>query len=100
MNINIKSANMDLTEAIKNYAMEKLGSIDRYFDNIQNIDVEVGKTTRGQQKGDVFFCEINVAVPRTLLRYREETDDLYKAINEVKKGIQLEIKRYKEKLRA
>ncbi len=100
MNINIKSANMDLTEAIKNYVMEKLGSIDRYFDNIQNIDVEVGKTTRGQQKGDVFFCEINVAVPRTLLRYREETDDLYKAINNVKKGIQLELNKYKEKLRA
>ena len=100
MKINIKSSNMDLTEAIKNYADEKLGAIDKYFDNIQNIEVEVGKTTRGQQKGDIFFCEINVSVPRKLLRYREETDDLYKAINDVKKGIQLEIKKYKEKIRA
>ncbi|OGF47956.1 ribosomal subunit interface protein [Candidatus Falkowbacteria bacterium RIFOXYD2_FULL_35_9] len=90
---------MDLTESIKNYANEKLGGIDKYFDNIQQIDVEVGKTTKGQAKGDVFFAEINVSVPGKLLRYRDETDELYKAINATKKGMQNEIKKYKEKMR-
>ena len=86
MKINIKATNMDLTESIKNYANEKLGGIDKYFDNIQQIDVEVGKTTKGQAKGDVFFAEINVSVPGKLLRYRDETDELYKAINATKNG--------------
>ena len=89
---------MELTPAIKLYVDEKFGSVEKFFNNIQSVVVEVGKTTRGQNKGDVFFCEINVGVPHKLLRYREETDDLYKAINETKKGIRLEITRYKEKL--
>ena len=99
MKVNIKATNMELTAAIKEYSQEKLGGIDKYFDNIQQIDVEVGKTTKGQAKGDVFFAETNVSVPGTLLRYREETDDLYKAINQTKKGIHLELNKYKEKLR-
>ncbi|HCC23048.1 TPA: ribosome-associated translation inhibitor RaiA [Candidatus Falkowbacteria bacterium] len=99
MKTNIKGTNLELTPAIRNYAEEKLGKIDKYFDNIQQIDVDLGKTTKGQAKGDIFFAEVNVSVPGTLLRYREETDDLYKAINQTKKGIQLELNKYKEKLR-
>lgn len=98
MKINLKATNMELTSAIRAYAEKKLGVIDKYFDNIQQIDVEVGKTTRGQNKGDLFFCEVNVSVPKKLLRYRIETDDLYKSINESKKGIKIEIQKYKEKL--
>lgn len=98
MKINLKATNMDLTPAIRAYVEEKLGGIDKYFDNMQQIDVEVGKTTKGQNKGDLFFCEVNVSVPGKLLRYREETDDLYKSINNAKKGVKNEIQKYKEKL--
>ena len=98
MKINLKATNMDLTPAIRAQAEEKLGGIDKYFDNMQQIDVEVGKTTRGQNKGDLFFCEINVSVPKKLLRYRIETDDLYKSINDAKKGIKIELHKYKERL--
>ena len=99
MKINIKATNMDLTEAIKSYVHEKLGGLDKYFDNIQLVEVEVGVTTKGQQKGDIFFAEVNVSVPGKLLRYRDETDNLYKAVISTKKGIQLELKKYKEKMR-
>jgi ribosomal subunit interface protein len=99
MKVDIKATNIELTPAIKSYTQDKLGGLDKYFDNMQQIDAEVGKTTKGQNKGNVFFCEVNISVPKTLLRYREETDDLYKAINICKKGIQQKIKDYKEKLR-
>ena len=99
MRVDIKATNMDLTEAIKSYVSEKLGGLDKYFDNIQQIDVEVGKTTNHHNKGEIFFCEVNVSVPRTLLRYREETDDMYKAVNTCKKGVQQKLKEYKEKMR-
>lgn len=98
MPLNIKSTNMDLTAAIKQYVNEKAGEFEKYFNNIQQIDVEVGKTRAGQQKGNIFFCEINLSVPGKLLRYRKETDDLYKSINESRKGIKIEIKKYKERL--
>ena len=53
---------------------------------------------KGQQKGKIFFCEVNVSVPKKLLRFRREFEEMTKAINEAKKGIQMEIKKYKEKL--
>lgn len=99
MKVNIKATNVDLTAAIKNAVEEKFSGLDRYFNNIMQIDVEVGLITKGQQKGKIFFCEVNVSVPQKLLRYRKETEDLYTGINEVKKGIQLELKKYKEKLK-
>ncbi|MBI5077742.1 ribosome-associated translation inhibitor RaiA [Candidatus Falkowbacteria bacterium] len=96
MRLNLKSTNFDLTESVKSQVDEKLSGIDKYFGNIQQIDVEVGLTRKGQQKGKIYFCEVNVSVPRKLLRYRIESEDMARAINDAKKGIQLEIKKYKE----
>jgi len=98
MKLNIKATNFDLTEGIKKQVNEKLSGLDKYFANIQLVDVEVGKITKKQNKGDIFFCEVNVSVPKKLLRFRKEFDNLTKAINEAKKGVQLEIQKYKEKL--
>ncbi len=97
MKVNIKATNVELTLAIKTAVEDKFSGLDKYYNNILQIDVEVGLITRGQQKGKIFFCEVNVSVPQKLIRYRNEYDDLYKAINEVKRGVQQEIKKYKEK---
>jgi len=99
MRINIKATNFDLTAAIKSHVEEKFGALDKYFDNIQGVDIELGLITKGQQKGKIYFCEANVAVPKKLLRFRKEYDNMMKAVSDVKKGIQNEIQKYKEMLR-
>ncbi|MBT5338575.1 ribosome-associated translation inhibitor RaiA [Candidatus Falkowbacteria bacterium] len=97
MKINLKAKNLELTAQIKDHVDQKIGGLEKYFNNIQQIDVEVGKTKANQQKGDIFFCEVNVSVPKKLLRFRKEFGDVMKAINEAKKGIQNEITKYKRK---
>lgn len=97
MHINLKSTKIELTPAIKEYVFEKVDSLEKFYNGILQTDVEVGKTTRHHQKGDVFFCEINASVPNTLLRAREEMDDLYKAVNKAKDLMQRELKKYKGK---
>ncbi len=99
MKIDIKGTNMELTEAIKDYVNEKIGSLEKFFDNIIEARVDVGKTTNHHQKGDVFRAEVNLQVPQTLLRAESEREDLYIAINEVKEEIQRQLKKYKEKMR-
>jgi ribosomal subunit interface protein len=89
---------MELTQAIKEYVFEKVDGLEKFFSGVLQADVEVGKTSRHHQKGDVFFCEMNLSVPKTLLRSREEMDDLYKAINKAKDRMQRELKKYKGKL--
>ncbi|MEK7159439.1 MAG: ribosome-associated translation inhibitor RaiA [Patescibacteria group bacterium] len=98
MRLNLKSTNYELNAEIKEHIEDKFGELDKYFNNIQQIDVEVGLTRKGQQKGKIFFCEVNVSVPKKLLRFRKEFENMVKAINEAKKGIQMEIKKYKERL--
>jgi putative sigma-54 modulation protein len=98
MKLNLKSTNLELTDQIKKHVQEKLGGLDKYFNNIQQVDVEVGKTRPNQNKGNIFFCEVNLSVPGKLLRYRKEFSDVMKAVNEAKKGIQQEIVQYKEQV--
>jgi ribosomal subunit interface protein len=98
MKVNIKSTKFELNSAVKSLIEEKFGGLDKYFNNIQQIDVEVGMTTKGQQKGNVYFCEVNLSVPKKLLRHRKESSDIMKVIGEVKKGVQMELKKYKETL--
>jgi ribosomal subunit interface protein len=99
MPLNIKTTNFDLREDLKKLVHEKMSGLEKFFNNIQHVDIEVGKTTKGQQKGDIFFCEVNLSVPKKLIRYRMEAQDLSKAVTGAKKGIQIEIKKYKEKMK-
>jgi len=96
MNINIKATNYSVTPVIRQDLEEKFAGLNKYFDNIQQLDLEIGLTTTSQQKGKIFFCEANLSVPKKLLRYRSEEESLNRAINACKKGLQEEVKRYKE----
>lgn len=98
MNINVKATKIDLSPAIEEAINEKIGGLEKYFDNIINCDVEVGKTTDHHNKGDIFKAEINLEVPNKILRAEVVTDDLYKSINEARNILKLEITKYKETL--
>jgi len=99
MNINIKATRMELTPAIETAVIEKIGGLEKYFDNIIGCEVEVGKTTNHHQKGDIFRAEANLEVPKKIIRAEAETDDLYKSLTEVKDKLKVEIIKYKEILR-
>ena len=100
MKISIMGTNMELTQAIKDYVDEKIGGLEKFYDNILEARVEVGVTTKHHQKGDIFRAEVNLEVPQKhVLRASTEREDLYLAINEVKSDLQRQIKKYKEKLR-
>jgi putative sigma-54 modulation protein len=100
MQIDIKGTNMELTEALKDYINEKVGSLEKFFDQALIARVDVGKTTNHHQKGDIFRAEINLDVPKLhVLRAETVRDDLYIAINEAREDLERQIKKYKEKMR-
>jgi putative sigma-54 modulation protein len=95
MNLNIKSTNISLTPAIKDYFEKKLMALDKFIDfNRDNIliQAELGKTTKHHRSGDVFRAEINLRVAGHNYRAVSEKDDLYAAIDEVKDEIIREVK--------
>lgn len=99
MIINIQCTGIDTTEAIKAYATEKLEGVEKYFDNIQQIDIDVGMRSQHHNKGKVFYAEANVSVPGKLVRVVKEADDLYKAIDKVKDHLKVEFEKLKGKMR-
>jgi len=100
MQIDIKGTNLELTQAIKDYVNEKIGGLEKFFDQILEAKVEVGLTTKHHQKGKIFRAEANLEVPQKhIIRAEAEREDLYMAINEVKDELQIQLKKYKEKMR-
>lgn len=101
MNINIKSTRLELTDAIRNYFQDKMDMLDKYLGDLEviNCDVEIEKAVGGQHKGQIYRAEVNIQVPREILRVEKVEKDLYKAIDKVKDHLELVIKKYREKNR-
>ncbi|MEK7135005.1 MAG: ribosome-associated translation inhibitor RaiA [Patescibacteria group bacterium] len=99
MEIKIKTTNFSLTPSIGNYLQEKLNTLDKFLPNDESIlaDVELAKTTKHHQKGDIFKAEVNLKVPGHLIRAVAERWDLHVAIDAVKDELRREITMNKEK---
>jgi len=101
MNIIIKSSKLDLTPAIKEYIETKIGSLDRFLERFEQkseikAEVEIARTTQHHRHGDVFYAEINLHLPRKILRAEHSDWDIRVAIDKAKGKLQQEIKKYKE----
>jgi putative sigma-54 modulation protein len=99
MTVNIRAKNMDLTDAIRQYAEDKYTTLDKFFDNILHIEVDLGLDTKHHNKGEIFSCTVMVDVPGKLFRVTKQEKDLYKAIDKVRDHLREEITAWKEKNR-
>ena len=99
MNFRIKSKNIELSQNIKDYIEDKIGSTEKFINTKleTQVDFEIEKTTEHHKKGDIFRAEANLILPGKLLRAEAKSSDIYFSINEVKDRIQIELKKYKDK---
>jgi putative sigma-54 modulation protein len=98
MNISIKSTNIELTRALKDYTEKRISSVAKFTPEKIDAFVEIGKTTNHHRQGDVFKAEVNIT---TSLGKKfcaiSETSDLYQSIDEVRDEIVREISSSKGK---
>jgi putative sigma-54 modulation protein len=99
MTINIHATGIELTDALKKYAEEKMEGLSKYFDNIQTIDIDIGLRNHHHQKGKIYYAECNVSVPGRLVRVVKDAEELYKAIDKVRDHLKLEMKETKGRMR-
>lgn len=98
MTINTTYHGIESTPAITAYVQEKFEGLNKYFDGVQHIDVEVGMSTHHHQKGEVFFCKAVVQTLKDVLRVEKEESDLYKAIDKVKDHLRSELAELKQRI--
>jgi ribosomal subunit interface protein len=102
MQIDIKTTNLDLTPALKIYLEKKLNSLHRLLKKFEEkteiyIRVELARTTYHHKKGNVFYAETNLSLPKSLLRAESSASNIRTAINLLIDKLKQEIKKYKDK---
>jgi putative sigma-54 modulation protein len=101
MKINLKATRLELTDAIYDYVQTKIDMLEKYLGDtvVINCDVELEKAVGGQHKGEIFRAEVNLQIPKEILRVEKTEADLYKAIDKVKDHLEEMIISHREKQR-
>ncbi len=100
LNLNIKATYIELTDAIRSYVLEKIGSIEKLLpanDESASAQVEVGKETRHHESGEIFKAEVNLHFRGHHLYAVERAVDLYAAIDLVRDEIVRQVNSSMEK---
>ncbi len=102
MKVIIKATRLPMTKSLRDYCQLKMDKIEKYLGNLPPVhcDMEIAKTVGDQRKGEIYRAEVNLQVPRQMLRVEKTAKDLYKAIDKVQEHLKLVIKKYKEKLQS
>ena len=95
MQLSVTFRHMEATDAIKDYAREKVERIKKYFPDPIMAHV-VLSTERGYQH----CADVNIQLHNGLIiKGREITEDMYSSIDLVMDKIERQVLRYKEKIR-
>ncbi len=91
MTISIVHRGLELTPAIRSYVEEKMLSLDKYYEGIRHLDVDVGLANGHHNKGNIFFCKVVVHTGGEPMPLEREAEDLYKAIDKVRDHLRVEL---------
>lgn len=102
MHIIITGVHMEMTDAIRNYTLEKMRSLEKYMgdDTSGKLTVELSKTTNHHAHGNIYQAEGILHVRGKETTVRTTQDDLYKAIDLLKDMLSRELAQHKDKERS
>ncbi|HLR74987.1 MAG TPA: ribosome-associated translation inhibitor RaiA [Virgibacillus sp.] len=94
MNFNIRGNKLEVTDAIRDYVIKKIGKLERYFDTTPTSDVNVRLSVYNSEQR----IEVTIPMQDLLLRAEEHHTDLYAAIDLVVDKLERQIRKYKTKV--
>src|SRR4051812_22486715 len=95
MQLSVTFRHMEASEAVRQYAREKVEKIKKYFPDPIFAHVVVA-TERGYQHA----CDVHIQLHNGLaIKGHEMTEDMYSSIDLVMAKIERQVRRYKEKIR-
>jgi putative sigma-54 modulation protein len=93
MQINITFRHVEPSDALKNYAIEKVDRLKKYFDGLVEGHVVLGLEKIRH------IAEVTLQANGTRVTGREETADFHSAIDNVVDKLERQLVRYKEKIK-
>jgi len=98
MKISIHAHHVSVTDALKEYAEEKLSKLSRYFDNIQEVHVDL-RVEDVSKPGEQQVASATVHASGARLHADEKSKNMYNSIDGIEAKLAKQLKKHKEKLR-
>ncbi len=95
--VDILARNMEVTDRIKDYVNKKASKLDRYFNDIDSVKVELSYIKSARSAGDRQIAQITIRARRVLLRTEERAEDIFAAFDAAHDKMQRQLERYKGK---
>lgn len=97
MKIIVKGKNLDMTPALREYAEEKVGKVEKYFDRIIKTEIEMS-VERNPKISNNQVVEVTVFTNGPVIRAKESATDMYQAIDLVSSKLERQARRAKKKM--
>lgn len=92
MKVQVRGRNINVTDALKDYVVKRVGKLDRYIDNFG--DAQVTLTV----EKDSHRIEVTIPINGMILRGEETTGDMYASTDLVVDKLEKQIEKYKGRL--
>ena len=93
MKIRITSRHQKLAPKLKGYVEEKLDRLERYYDRIIDCDVILDKEKTAEK------VEVNIKVYSTVINVKAKDPDVTKAVDLCMDKLEVQLKKFKEKMK-
>lgn len=93
MNVTVNGRHMEVTDALKSYAVEKVAKVGRYLPESSEAQITLD-VEKFRHKAEVLIKANGI-----LIQASEETEEMYKSIDKVMDKLDRQVKKYKERLK-
>jgi putative sigma-54 modulation protein len=97
MQIIVKGKNIEVTEALREYALEKVSRVEKYLDRILKTEIEMS-VEKNPKIQDNQVVEVTIFSSGPIIRARESAVDMYQAIDLVSSKLERQARRVKKKM--
>ena len=98
MQLQVKSRNVEVSDAIRRYAEQKLAKLERHLDDPTRVELELA-VERNPSIADSHVAEATIWTKGPTLRARESASDMRASIDRLADKLNRQVKRYREKRR-
>lgn len=91
----IRGENIEVTDALRSYLEAKLGKVEKYFSDSQELDARVNLKVYREKTAKV---EVTIIIDSIILRAEDTSQDMYGSIDLVADKIERQIRKNKTKI--
>ena len=98
MRLQVKGKNVDVTDSLKDYAVQKLGKLDKHLNDAARLELELA-VERNPSISENQIAEATIWTKGPVLRARETSTDMRASIDLLVDKLERQARRYREKRR-